>query len=152
MLCLSFSSASAQEKTDPVFQNELRAVELKLGDPAPFAGQLLSPLLAIKLGVGLDHCLDTKKLEIEHASERCNIKIEHENAMRTIQVGARDDKIKLLENALDHANKRAEIPFYEKPDFIWPVAIVSGIIIGGAIIGGSIYAVGQLRPVIPKVE
>lgn len=123
---------------------EEAAVPLEAGEAAPFAGQLLTPDLALKLGMGLEGCRARKKLELEHTREMCRVRAAYEVADRKIREGGLQDRVTLLESELERAHLAAQRPWWEDPGFVTPVAFTAGLAVSGALVFGAVWAAGQL--------
>lgn len=122
------------------------------GEPAPFTGQLLTPSLAAELAVGIDHCYETKKLELGHAERSCKLRVKGATGPLETDVRALQGKLKVTQAALEEAQKQREIPFWEEPMFVGTVAFLGGVVIAGVLAYAGVWAVGQLRPAIPPAE
>ncbi|HET6494144.1 MAG TPA: hypothetical protein VFH61_02130, partial [Thermoleophilia bacterium] len=120
------------------------AVPLEAGEAAPFAGQLLTPELALKLGMGLEGCRERSKLQLEHAREMCRVRSAYEVADRKIREGALADKVTLLTAELDRALLDGQTPWWEEPGFVTPVAFGAGLVVSAALVFGAVWAAGQL--------
>ena len=99
--------------------------------------------------MGTDHCLDTKKLELQHAERACKLRLAGATAPLETDKRALEGKVKLLQEALTEAQKQREVPFWEDPRFTIPVAFAAGVVAAAGMAYGAVWAVGQLRPAIP---
>jgi len=90
------------------------------GEAAPFAGQLLTPRRAAKLGVRAGDVDERVRLAIEETEELWRIKLQKEQALRENDNVANALKIDLLTKAADR-------PFWEHPVFV-AAATVAGCV------------------------
>lgn len=125
-------------------RTEPQAVPLEKGDKAPFTGQLLSTDLAIELGMGLDNCKQKKKLEVAHEKATCKVKLEHEKAMRVLETGNLNDKVKILQASLEESQKAAVRPWWDDPTLAATTGFMVGLVVSAAIVYGAVWAAGQL--------
>ena len=73
------------------------------GEPAPWAGQLLTPALAIELGQKAERCEEVRKLEAETMSAVCKIKIDGAAAVRGLVIEQHVATVRKLEEALERS-------------------------------------------------
>ena len=147
-LLLSASSLFAQERKP----GALEAVPIQKDEPAPFSGQLLTPQLAGELAAGVQVCLEKKAVELAHADRKCHLRVATETGACQIDVRALEAKIRVTEAALKEARKQRDTPFWEEPMLVGSAAFVVGVLVATVAIYGSVWAVGELRPVIRPVE
>jgi len=105
------------------------AVSLKVGEPAPFAGQLLTPTLAIDLGQKADSFDKRLSLELGYKTRTLQIELDLERRLRKIDLDAFQRSETLLLTRLEEAHYR---PWYEHPAFVSVVtaAILSLVFYG----------------------
>lgn len=137
LLCLAILSESAN-----VYGAE--AVALKKGDPAPFAGQLLTPELAVSLSVGAEKCLEKYAIDIAHEKRICKLASTHAASLTRIHSAEEEAKVKILENALKSVQAQKEIPFWEEPGFVGPVAFGIGVAVSLGVAYASVWAWQQV--------
>lgn len=128
----------------PATAEDIRVVPLEEGEPAPFKGQLLTIDAAAKLGTKAELCSEKAKLERAHQHRMCMAKVDYIEQVNVIRSKADLDKIKVLEAALEASQKGQEIPFWDEPGFIWPVAITAGVVIGAVGLGAGAWAWSKL--------
>jgi hypothetical protein len=125
-------------------EEDLRAVPLEAGEAAPFTGQLLTPDLAAKLGSKAELCSEKAKLEQEHRQRICMAKVTHIEDINVIRSQALLDKNKILTDALEASQRGQEIPFWDEPGFVWPVALTIGAAVGVGLAFGSAWLMAQV--------
>jgi hypothetical protein len=145
----SFAQGSASDEND---EDELNAIEVHLGEPAPFSGQLLTFSLASELSVGVEHCEETRVLESDHATRREKLAVAVVRGPLEVDNRALKGKLRVIAAALEEARKQREIPVYEEPLLVGPVAFFVGVLVAGVLAYAGVWAVGQLRPAIPPAE
>lgn len=95
------------------------------GAVAPFAGQLLTPALAVDLGLKAQFCDARIGLEVEHARALVRVDLDLERQLRAIDTVKADATAGVLRQQLDTVSPRV----YERPLF---VAIVTAVVVVGA--------------------
>lgn len=120
---------------------DLKAVPISEGTPAPFGGMLMTIDLATNLGVKLETCELKKKLEMEHAKKMCSVGKAQLDELFSIRERALQKKLDATSKALDEANKYRR-PFWEEPALVASVGIAAGVALGF----GAVWAATQLRP------
>ena len=145
----STSSAPPEDPDESVREG---AVALDEGEPAPFSGQLLAPELAAELATGVEHCLDTKDLEIRREKKICDLRVASETARLEARAQTLRAQLEVVQEALDAQRQRSETPFWERPLFVAGVSFAAGVVVAGALGWASVWAVGQLRPALPPAE
>lgn len=101
------------------------SVGLEIGEPAPFQGQLLTPPLALRLGMAADSFEDRVNLEVRHATDVQRLTFEHELRLKNIDLELSAKRIGQLENQL----AEAEPPFYARPWFVIPVTTAGTVLL-----------------------
>lgn len=123
--------ASASPQCDPD-NPKMCASPLVKGERAPYSGQLLTPDLALALGLKADRCDAMLKIEREAAKKETKITVELERQLKTNC----DRRCKLEKRVIrwevDHWKEAAKVPWYEKPVF---VATVTAVVVGGMFYG-----------------
>ena len=84
------------------------AVEIKAGDKARFAGQLMTPDMAIYLGQSASSCEDRTSIEVTRTAS-----IAEADAQRDARIAAADKRVVEVER--DAYKEAASRPFYEHP-------------------------------------
>ncbi len=102
------------------------AVPLKLGQPAPFSGQLLSPNLALDLGQRAELADLRLDLELKRATGLLSAELALERRHREIEQEAFAAQIGLLENRLEDAHQRL---WYREPVFVAAVSVVLTVLV-----------------------
>jgi len=97
------------------------ATPLKASEPAPYAGQLLSPPLAIDLGLKADFCEEKLKLELDFQKKTLGLDLDLERQLRENDREAWDAEKALLQKRLEEAQAGH---WYEHPVFVATVAAV----------------------------
>lgn len=96
------------------------AVPLSEGQEAPFAGQLLTPSLALKLGQGLEGCMQRWDMERQRLEAEALIQEGYWEQRLKDEQAASGAKQKALERAL----QQSAPSWYEKPWFVASLSIV----------------------------
>lgn len=96
------------------------AVPISKGDPAPFAGQLLTTDLAIRLGQKADRCDSIIELEKLHQQELAMVQVNLARQKEALANEARIQERKVWETRLEHATS-----WYTHPLFVAAVTAVS---------------------------
>lgn len=98
---------------------------LQEGDRAPYAGQLLTPRLALKLGQLADRCAAELELQQGYLTKLAAIEKELGEARAKIESETRVQERDFL---LGELAKREQTPWYERPAF---VTLASVVLTGG---------------------
>jgi hypothetical protein len=98
---------------------------LTQGAVAPFAGQLLTPALAVDLGLKAQFCDARIGLEVEHARALVRVDLDLERQLRAIDTLKAAATADVLRQQMDAVSPRV----YERP---WVVAIVTAIVVVSA--------------------
>ena len=125
ILLLSLSGLPAW--ADDLLHEEPPPIGLQEGEPAPFAGQLLSPFRAIMLGQLAERCQFMRQADAAMAMRA--VQIDTDLATKELQIAlyAEQKKMALLEESLSR-------PWYQEP---WFVAIVAAVGTYGLIRGAK---------------
>lgn len=115
------------------------AAPLQRGQAAPFDGQLLTPELAIDLGLKADGCEGRVALEVDYAKRAAAVELGLEQQLRRIDQDACRQAQALWEKR--YAEAIEPPPLYERPWFIAGVTFVVTVAAGSLAIWGA----GQLR-------
>lgn len=105
---------------------------LKDGEAAPYAGQLLTPKLAITLGQKAQWCDQRWQLKLDREVGLLQVELDKERQLRKIDVESYQAQIKLYQKSLESG-----IPFYREPWFVATVAIVGTVAAMSAAIKGA---------------
>lgn len=124
VLALWTAPAFAQADCDPDDPSRC-AQPLQKGQPAPFDGQLLTPALAIALGLKADRCDAYAALEASRAAELANIDKRLLERLRELDQKTCDQQTNLLQKRLDDALAAQGGPWFERPEFVVPVTFVA---------------------------
>lgn len=122
-------AASPAEGSEPVCDPEQPthcALDLREGDAAPFTGQLLTPELAISLG-----------MKAEQAEARCELKLDRERGLRSIEVSKLNQLMAIESQACDATERRlledleqaGDRPLIEHPAFVATVTAVTTAVV-----------------------
>jgi len=87
LVSLSVLAADPTPECDPAMPT-LCAAPLRLGQPAPYAGQLLSTELALRLGQKADRCDAYVRIEIDYAARMAQVQLDLERQKRRIDLDA----------------------------------------------------------------
>lgn len=127
LLCQSTSFALAipdlELQPAPFDAPLIEAVELEQGESAPFAGQLLEPETAIRLGTLAAQCKDRIQAEVELVRRGGDYKLRAERMLR----GLDQDDAKRREELLRGEIERARV-WYRDPLFVAPVTAVLTVV------------------------
>lgn len=123
---------------------------LKLNEPAPYAGQLLTTKLAIQLGQKAENFSERLKLEIDYVKRVYQVDVDLERQLRTIEKDMWGAQKKALEEALEKALQPA--PFYERPWFVATVTSVVVLTVAGVVLFVAVRVIEATRitPMIPS--
>ena len=105
---------------------------LEAGEPAAFAGQLLTPKLALTLGQAAESAGIRLKLETQRLTDLHAIELGYHRSIQDIERAASDKQIQLLTQRLKDEKKGL---WYEHPVFVAAVACLGTI----AVLYGSAY-------------
>lgn len=98
---------------------------LETGDKAPFAGQLVTPDLAIHLGLSTEHCDRRIAIEVSRTSS-----IAKADKERDAKVAAADLRAAQAETEMwKKAAEDAEPKFYERPLFVAASTVVGMVLV-----------------------
>ena len=114
------------------------AMPIRKGAPAPFAGQLLTPRLAIDLGQKANSCQDRIDMRVTHEAKLAAIDLETERKMHQIDVASWARERKLLLLRLEEAHTT---PWYSHPAFVATVSVLAA----SALTYGSIYLAEKIK-------
>jgi len=92
------------------------------GVATPFSGQLLTPKLAITLGLKAQYCDARAALDVDHAKALMQVDLDSERRLRAIDADAAKAAQELLLKRLEEGN-----PWFERPWFVAGVAIVTTV-------------------------
>jgi len=110
------------------------AVALDQGSVAPYSGQLLTHGLALRLGQKADRCDSVVDIERTYARRLVLVDLDLEKKLRENDARAHAEEMDLV-------RKELEIPWWERPAFVGPVAAV----LGAGLVILAVWAAGQLR-------
>ena len=130
-------TAIATEECDPD-KPENCAQHMLKGQSAPFAGQLLTPSLAIDLGLKADRCDYLIQIEIDYEKEVAETKLKLERQLRESSERHHVLEMEAMQREVNRWKDVADVSFYERP---WFVAMLTTIVIGGLLVGA-----GQVLP------
>ena len=100
------------------------ALQLEMGSPAPFTGQLLTPNLALDLSLKANTCDERLQLELKYQKALFNIDLNLEKQLRKNDEIHYKRENALLTKRLEEAHYR---PFYEHPIFV--AAITAAVVL-----------------------
>lgn len=134
-VCLLSSPASAADDVEL----EHEATPLAKDQPAPFAGTLLPPWLALELAD--DSCPAKRQADQVAAGRLLGVRVDEQKALRSSAARAAAERERLLRDELDR-----QTAFYRQPIF---VAIVSMAVTIGIVVATG-YVLGAIaHPVTP---
>ncbi len=119
-------------------QTDHCSMSLLVGEKAVFSGQLLSVRLAVSLGQKAQYCDARLELEVGKVTRTFQIDLELEKRKHVIDNQANDQKVKLLQKAVEKAAHRL---WFERPWFVATVTAVAVV--------ASIFGVGKLLSFLP---
>lgn len=111
------------------------SMPLKRGEVAPYAGQLLTPKLAVSLGQAAEHCDEAIALEVSRTSSASVVEIRHARAVAKIDARALARERDLYKNLYE---SKPEAAWYEHPAFIVPVSVLATL--------GAVYVATRFAP------
>jgi hypothetical protein len=79
--------AAVEPECDPK-DPSMCSTPMRRGEVAPYAGQLLSPVLAISLGQAADHCDEQIALEVTHTSSLAAVVLDFTRKLHRLEVEA----------------------------------------------------------------
>jgi hypothetical protein len=95
---------------------------LKAGEAAPYAGQLLTPELAIRLGQRAEYCDTRIKAEVELATKLGQVDLGLERKLRQADNEANAAMLSATRARYERALEEAAPPWWERPWFVTLVA------------------------------
>jgi hypothetical protein len=95
-------------------------VPLNAGDPAPFDGDLWSPVRSLRVTLRAEACEERRVLELGHAARGFEIDLKYERQSATNRAKADAERIELLRGALADATA-----WYSSPTFVAAVSSVA---------------------------
>jgi len=102
-----------------LFAQELKAIPLREGEPAPFAGQLLNTELAISLGLKAEQCQKRIEIELGRQTDINRLELDYQKQLRKIDAEKRAKEIEVYQKQLD----KSEV-WYRHPIFVASVTFV----------------------------
>ena len=140
-LSWSSSAGASEDSEKPAAADGLDAVDLKLGEPAPFAGKLVTIELADELFLAGDTLEDAIRAARRQEAERADIRVDFEKQRYTSLQDAR----KADQEAFRRQLERERPGWLERPTFVATVSAtltLVTVLIVAAVLGGSerIYA------------
>jgi hypothetical protein len=111
---------------------------LQKGQAALFDGQLMTPELAIILGLKADGCDARTALEVDFAKKSAGVELKLEKELRQID----QDSCKTATSFLQDRLEGAAPPWYERPWFVAGVTFVLTV----TAVSLAIWGAGQLGP------
>lgn len=108
---------------------------------APYAGQLLTPRLAVDLGQKAQGCDVRMELAVKFAEDNSGVDLQLEKSLRENDARAAAEREKILRDALEEARAR---PWYEHPAFVATTAVVVtiGLVV---VVGYALQGSGRLE-------
>lgn len=104
------------------------ATGLLEGQKAPFGGQLLTPKLAVDLGLKADRCDERLKLELSRVTGLAAVQKELDLKLLTIERDTEKAKVEALQKALKKTEDLVpKPPWYEHPAFVATVTVVATV-------------------------
>lgn len=108
---------------------------MQAGQRAPYAGQLLTPKLAVDLGQRAQGCDARMELAVKFSQDSAQVDLQLEKSLRENDARAAAEREKILRDALDEARAR---PWYTHPAFVVITTVVLTL--------GLVVAVGYALP------
>lgn len=124
---------SAPAQCDPKYPKHCEQ-RLATGEVAAFSGHLLSPELAISLGLKADDCKVVVGIEVKHVEMMKDLDI---NLLKQLRQNDRDQhllEMHVMRADRDRWKQLAAVPFYEEP---WLVATVTAVVVSVIFVGAS---------------
>lgn len=108
--------------------------DLKMGEPAPFDGVLMSHDVAAEIVVEMEYAQESCTIELENQKQITVIEYDHKLAQCELLKRIEADRLKKLievkQNRIDFLEKRwSPVPWYETPMFWYATGVASGIIL-----------------------
>ena len=100
----------------------------------------------------MEACEDSLLSNERLCSARLNLKVQAAKDSGEIKLKGAEERIKVLNAALEAVEERADREVWEHPGWWLAGGFVAGLGVATAIVYGSVWAVGQLRPAIPPAE
>lgn len=126
-----FASVARAADPDPgACDAEICATPLAKGDRAPYDGQLLTPRLAVRLGLRAEEYETRRALELNQAKALAGLDLALEKRLREIDADAASAREDALRRALEAERQR----WFERPPF---VAAVSALVTVGVLFGAA---------------
>ncbi len=97
---------------------------LAAGQVAPYAGQLLTPKLAVDLGQRAGGCDARLQLEQDRLEKTAQLDLELERKLRAEDARAAGAREAILQESLRAARAAQEDPWYEHPAFVATISVV----------------------------
>ncbi|MFA5028480.1 MAG: hypothetical protein WC713_11455, partial [Candidatus Methylomirabilota bacterium] len=97
---------------------------LAAGQVAPYAGQLLTPKLAVDLGQRAQGCDARTELAVKFAQDSSGVDLQLEKSLRENDAKAAAEREKILQDALQAAREAQKDPWYEHPAFVATISVV----------------------------
>jgi len=94
------AAAEPKSECDAEFPDRC-STPLEIGDPAPYAGQLLTPSLAVHLGQAVDKCEDRAALDLQNATAAAEIELTFVRKRAQIDLYAATSSATLWKSAFD---------------------------------------------------
>ena len=137
-LCLGLcSDAYGQVICDPV-DPDLCVQPLKLGQQAPFAGQLYTPKLALDQAAKAHDCKEVTEIAVGAAVDPLQLKLDREITLRAIDIRAAGDREDVLKKRVEEAVHASVRLWYEDLRLWYALGIVTGVAATvGALYGAS---------------
>ena len=102
----------------------LEAVELKIGQPAPFDGQLFSPELAEELVLAADEVDERVAIEKRRLERTCKFEMAYLRKLGEISNEAARSREVALKKALD-----ARLAWYRQPEFVAVISFAATLVL-----------------------
>ena len=109
----------------PLQAQDLRAVDLEQGKPAPFTGKLLTTQLALNLGMKAEKCAATAKLELDRVNFLCDADKSRLTQLAALESQRCRDHLGFCERQLVKLNQ--PLPWYRSPTLWFAVGVVTTV-------------------------
>lgn len=133
LLSVAIFAAPAAPDCDPT-DAEKCAVAIEIGVKAPFTGQLLTPKLAIDLGMKAKNADQRIALEVRYAKRELQLDLNLEQALCQNRDAAHALEIESITRDRDAWQQAAVVPFYRQP---WVVATASALAVSVLFVGAA---------------
>lgn len=126
-------AAAAEPQCDPRYPQHCEQ-RLAAGEAAAFAGHLLTPALALSLGMKAEGSQRVIDLEVEYARKELQLELTYQEGLRKSDAKAHAEAMAAMVADRDRWRRLARTPFYKEP---WFVSTVTVVVVGAIFVGAS---------------